>query len=78
MAMIPNDRSTRKAGLLSWAPDLREATIAAVLLLPLGLDTFALSAALGVAALPQEDRLRVTLLFTVVALILPARKPLKI
>jgi putative Mn2+ efflux pump MntP len=39
--------------------------LAAGLLLPLGLDTFALSAALGVAGLRQEDRLRVSLLFTV-------------
>ena len=39
--------------------------LAAGLLLPLGLDTFALSAALGVAGLGKQDRLRVSLLFTV-------------
>ena len=39
--------------------------ITAGLLLPLGLDTFALSAALGVAGLGKQDRLRVSLLFTV-------------
>lgn len=39
--------------------------LAAGLLLPLGLDTFALSAALGVAGLAKADRLRVSLLFTV-------------
>lgn len=34
------------------------------LLLPLGLDTFALAAALGVAGLEKHDRLRITLVFT--------------
>jgi len=34
------------------------------LVLPLGLDTFAVAAALGMAGLPREQRLRVTLLFT--------------
>ena len=38
--------------------------LAAALLLPLGLDTFALAAALGVAGLEHRDRLRVTLVFT--------------
>jgi manganese efflux pump family protein len=44
---------------------MRQLLITAGLLLPLGLDTFALSAALGVAGLKQENRLRVSLLFTV-------------
>jgi manganese efflux pump family protein len=44
---------------------VRELLITAGLLLPLGLDTFALSAALGVAGLRKQDRLRVSLLFTV-------------
>jgi putative Mn2+ efflux pump MntP len=44
---------------------MRELLITAGLLLPLGLDTFALSAALGVAGLKKEDRLRLSLLFTV-------------
>ena len=44
---------------------MRQLLITAGLLLPLGLDTFALSAALGVAGLTREDRLRVSLLFTV-------------
>jgi manganese efflux pump family protein len=34
------------------------------LLLPLGLDTFTLAAALGMAGLEKRDRLRVTLIFT--------------
>ncbi len=34
------------------------------LVLPLGLDTFAVAAALGMVGLPREQRLRVTLLFT--------------
>ena len=38
--------------------------LAAGLLFPLGLDTFALAAALGVAGLDQRDRLRITLVFT--------------
>jgi manganese efflux pump family protein len=38
--------------------------LAAGLLLPLGLDTFALAAALGVAGLEARDRLRVALVFT--------------
>ncbi|TME05271.1 MAG: hypothetical protein E6I69_10370 [Chloroflexi bacterium] len=38
--------------------------LAAGLLLPLGLDTFALAAALGVAGLAPRDRLRVALVFT--------------
>src|SRR5256886_7333643 len=38
--------------------------LAAGLLLPLGLDTFALAVALGVAGLAPRDRLRVALVFT--------------
>jgi manganese efflux pump family protein len=34
------------------------------LIVPLGLDTFAVAAALGIAGLKKQDRLRVTLLFT--------------
>lgn len=34
------------------------------LIVPLGLDTFAVAAALGIAGLPKQDRLRVSLLFT--------------
>lgn len=34
------------------------------LIVPLGLDTFAVAAALGIAGLKKHDRLRVTLLFT--------------
>ena len=45
--------------------------LAAGLLLPLGLDTFALSAALGVAGLPANDRLRVSLVFTVFEAAMP-------
>ena len=44
---------------------MRQLLITAGLLLPLGLDTFALSAALGVVGLTDKDRLRVSLLFTV-------------
>src|SRR2546425_12936509 len=36
----------------------------AALVAPLGLDTFAVAAALGISGLPRRDRLRVTLLFT--------------
>jgi putative Mn2+ efflux pump MntP len=43
---------------------VRQLLIAAGLLLPLGLDTFALAAALGMAGLENRDRLRVTLVFT--------------
>jgi manganese efflux pump family protein len=43
---------------------VRQLLIAAGLLLPLALDTFALAAALGVAGLEKRDRLRVTLVFT--------------
>jgi len=43
---------------------VRQLLIAAGLLLPLGLDTFALAAALGMAGLERRDRLRVTLVFT--------------
>jgi len=43
---------------------VRQLLIAAGLLLPLGLDTFVLGAALGVAGLERRDRLRVTLVFT--------------
>src|SRR5438105_11598638 len=34
------------------------------LVVPLGLDTFAVAAALGISGLPRRDRLRVTLMFT--------------
>jgi manganese efflux pump family protein len=44
---------------------MRQLLITAGLLLPLGLDTFALSAALGVAGLTKKNRLRVSLTFTV-------------
>jgi manganese efflux pump family protein len=44
---------------------MRQLLVSAALLLPLGLDTFALGAALGVAGLAREDRLRVSLVFTV-------------
>jgi putative Mn2+ efflux pump MntP len=44
---------------------VRQLLLAAGLLLPLGLDTFALGAALGVAGLERKDRLRVSLVFTV-------------
>ena len=43
---------------------MRQLLIAAGLLLPLGLDTLALAAALGMAGLEKRDRLRVTLVFT--------------
>jgi putative Mn2+ efflux pump MntP len=43
---------------------VRQVLIAAGLLLPLGLDTFALAAALGMAGLEKRNRLRVTLVFT--------------
>lgn len=43
---------------------MRQLLIAAGLLLPLALDTFALAAALGMAGLEKRDRLRVTLVFT--------------
>src|SRR5690242_19167017 len=43
---------------------MRQLLITAGLLLPLGLDTLVLSAALGVAGLSARDRLRVSLLFT--------------
>jgi putative Mn2+ efflux pump MntP len=43
---------------------MRQLLLSAALLLPLGLDTFALGAALGVAGLAKEDRLRVSLVFT--------------
>ena|SRR5579864_5991299 len=43
---------------------MRQLLITAGLLLPLGLDTLALSAALGVAGMSSRDRLRVSLLFT--------------
>lgn len=41
------------------------------LLLPLGLDTFAMGAALGVAGLEPRDRLRVTLVFTLFETVMP-------
>jgi putative Mn2+ efflux pump MntP len=43
---------------------LRQALITAGLLVPLGLDTFALAAALGMAGLTGRNRLRVALVFT--------------
>ena len=43
---------------------MRQALITTGLLLPLGLDTFALAAALGLAGLAGRDRLRITLVFT--------------
>lgn len=43
---------------------MRQLLLTAGLLLPLGLDTFALGAALGIAGLPPRDRLRVALIFT--------------
>jgi manganese efflux pump family protein len=43
---------------------MRQALITAGLLAPLGLDTFALAAALGLAGLAGRDRLRVALVFT--------------
>ena len=43
---------------------MRDFLIAAGLLLPLALDTFALAAALGMAGLEARDRLRVALIFT--------------
>jgi manganese efflux pump family protein len=43
---------------------MRQVLITAGLLTPLGLDTFALAAALGLAGLAQKDRLRITLVFT--------------
>jgi manganese efflux pump family protein len=43
---------------------VREILIAAGLLLPLALDTFALAAALGIAGIERSARLRVTLVFT--------------
>lgn len=43
---------------------MRQILISAGLLLPLGLDTFALAAALGMAGLEARHRLRVSLVFT--------------
>ena len=43
---------------------MRQLFLSAALLLPLGVDTFALSAALGVAGLTGRDRWRVSLVFT--------------
>ena len=43
---------------------MRQVLVLAGLLLPLALDTFALAAALGVAGLERQDRLRVALVFT--------------
>jgi putative Mn2+ efflux pump MntP len=45
--------------------------VTAALLLPLGLDTFALGAALGVAGLDPRDRLRVSLVFTLFEAAMP-------
>ena len=44
---------------------MRQLLLTAGLLLPLALDTFALAAALGVAGLEKQDRLRVALVFTI-------------
>lgn len=41
------------------------------LIVPLGLDTFAVAAALGIAGIDREDRARVTLLFTVFEMGMP-------
>jgi putative Mn2+ efflux pump MntP len=43
---------------------VRQVLLTAGLLLPLALDTFALAAALGVAGLEKQDRLRVSIVFT--------------
>lgn len=45
--------------------------LSAGLLVPLGLDTFALAAALGVAGLERSDRLRVTLVFSLFETVMP-------
>ena len=50
---------------------MRQLLVTAGLLLPLGLDTFALAAALGVAGLEPRDRLRVSLVFTVFEAAMP-------
>lgn len=50
---------------------MRQVLLSAALLLPLGLDTFALAAALGVAGLPRRDRLRVTAVFTAFEAVMP-------
>ena len=44
---------------------MRQLLLTAGLLLPLALDTFALAAALGVAGLQPQDRLRTALVFTI-------------
>lgn len=43
---------------------MRQVFLSAALLIPLGVDTFALAAALGAAGLRRQDRLRVSLVFT--------------
>lgn len=43
---------------------MRQIALSAALLIPLGVDTFALAAALGAAGLRRDDRLRVSLVFT--------------
>jgi manganese efflux pump family protein len=50
---------------------LRSLLLSAGLLLPLALDTFALAAALGVAGLGRQDRLRVTIVFTTFEAVMP-------
>lgn len=50
---------------------MRQILLSAGLLLPLGLDTFALAAALGVAGLERRDRLRVSLVFTLFEAVMP-------
>src|SRR5205085_1457075 len=56
-------RSARR-GIVKLRAPVRQLLIAAGLLLPLALDTFALAAALGLAGLEKRDRLRVALVFT--------------
>lgn len=43
---------------------MQQLLLSAALLVPLGVDTFALAAALGAAGLKRQDRLRVSLVFT--------------
>ncbi|HEX2646849.1 MAG TPA: manganese efflux pump [Candidatus Dormibacteraeota bacterium] len=50
---------------------MRQLLVTAGLLLPLGLDTFALAAALGVAGLEAKDRLRVSLVFSIFEAAMP-------
>jgi putative Mn2+ efflux pump MntP len=50
---------------------MRQLLVTAGLLLPLGLDTLALAAALGVAGLEPKDRLRLSLVFSVFEAAMP-------